>query len=180
MHNSSCIFVHVWSWSIKFVSPPPEPEFFSNEYEAPKTLILCSQYVGKVQHAWSKIDYYSFGKSLQVILQSVSKLTRGEWDVLSTTCKCGKIIDECYVSTPRGGVNRCTANLWIIMRKLKLNCNTLSVTNECSRIPGEGLWTNSPWFLWIRVEVLYEALVVKHKWGTHKQAKHIIYEWAIW
>jgi len=28
--------------------------------------------------------------------------------------------------------------------------------------------------------VLYEALVVRDKWGTHKQAKHIIYEWAIW
>ena len=43
----------------------------------------------------------------------------------------------------------------------------------------KGLWTNSSWFLWIRVEVLYEALVVKHKWGTHKQHKHI-YDTAIW
>ena len=59
-------------------------------------------------------------------------------------------------------------------------CNTFNVTNECSRIPSEGLWTNSSWFLWIRVEALYEALVVRHKWGTHKQAKHIIYECAIW
>ena len=65
------------------------------------------------------------------------------------------------------------------MRKLKLNCNTLNVTYECSRISGEVLWTNSSWFLWIRVEVLYEALVVKHKWGTHKQHKHV-YDMAIW
>jgi len=27
--------------------------------------------------------------------------------------------------------------------ELKTNCTTLSVTKECSRIPGEGLWTNS-------------------------------------
>ena len=80
-------------------------------------------------------------------------------------------------------MNRCTANQWTIIRKLKLNCNTLSVTNECSRILGEGLWTNSSWFLWIRVEVLYEALVVKHKWGTQTNTtKHIReiwqYEWC--
>ena len=76
-------------------------------------------------------------------------------------------------------MNRCTANLMNKMRKLKLNYNTLSVTNECSRIPGEELWTNSSWFLWIRVEVLYDALMVKHKWGTHKQHKHIN-DMAIW
>ena len=45
------------------------------------------------------------------------------------------------------GVNRCKANLWQIMWNLKTNCNTLSVTKECSRISGEGLWTNSSWFL---------------------------------
>ena len=60
------------------------------------------------------------------------------------------------------------------MRKLKTICNTLSTTNKCSRIPREGLWTNSSWFLWIRVKVLYEALVVKYKWGTQTQAKHIM------
>jgi len=27
--------------------------------------------------------------------------------------------------------------------ELKTNCNTLSVTKECNRIPGEGLQTNS-------------------------------------
>jgi len=31
--------------------------------------------------------------------------------------------------------------------KLKTNCNTLSVTKEYSRIPYEGLWTNSSKFL---------------------------------
>ena len=46
-------------------------------------------------------------------------------------------------STPRGGVNRCKANLMTNDAKLKTKCNTLSVTKECSRIPGEGLWTNS-------------------------------------
>ena len=50
-------------------------------------------------------------------------------------------------STPRGGVNRCTANLMTNDTELKLNCNTLSVTKECSRIPSEGLWTNSSKFL---------------------------------
>jgi len=33
--------------------------------------------------------------------------------------------------------------------ELKTNCNTLSVTKVCSRIPGKGLWTNSSKFLWI-------------------------------
>ena len=37
------------------------------------------------------------------------------------------------------GVNRCKANLMINDAELKINCNTLSVTKECSRIPGEGL-----------------------------------------
>ena len=69
------------------------------------------------------------------------------------------------------------------MWNYKTNCNTLSVTKECSQIPGKGLWTNSSWFLWIRVEVLYEALLVKHKWGTQTNtAKHISmneqYEWC--
>jgi len=39
------------------------------------------------------------------------------------------------------------ANLMINNAELKLNCNTLSVTKECSRIPGEGLWTISSEFL---------------------------------
>ena len=50
-------------------------------------------------------------------------------------------------STPRGGVNRCKANLMTNDVELKTNCNTLSVTKECSRIPGEGLWTISSKFL---------------------------------
>jgi len=33
------------------------------------------------------------------------------------------------------------------MQNLKLNCNTLCVTKECSRIPGEELWTISSRFL---------------------------------
>ena len=41
-------------------------------------------------------------------------------------------------NTPRGGVNRCMANLMINDAELKTNCNTLSVTKECSRIPGDG------------------------------------------
>ena len=51
------------------------------------------------------------------------------------------------VSTPRGGVNRCKANLMTNNAELKTNYNTLSVTKECSRIPGEGLWTISSKFL---------------------------------
>ena len=42
-------------------------------------------------------------------------------------------------STPRAGVNRCMANLMTNDAKLKKNCNTLSVTRECSRIFGDGL-----------------------------------------
>ena len=39
------------------------------------------------------------------------------------------------------------ANLMTNDAELKINCNTLSVTKECSRIPGEGLWTISSKFL---------------------------------
>ena len=39
------------------------------------------------------------------------------------------------------------ANLMTNDAKLKINCNTLSVTKEYSRIPGEGLWTISSKFL---------------------------------
>ena len=46
-----------------------------------------------------------------------------------------------------GGVNRCKANLMTNNAKLKTNSNTLSVTKECNRIPGEGLWTISSKFL---------------------------------
>ena len=35
------------------------------------------------------------------------------------------------------------ANLVTNDAELKTNCNTLSVTKEYSRIPSEGLWTNS-------------------------------------
>ena len=41
------------------------------------------------------------------------------------------------------GVNRCKTNLMTNDAELKINCNTLSVAKECSRIPGEGLWTIS-------------------------------------
>ena len=51
-----------------------------------------------------------------------------------------------FESTPRGGVNRCMANLTINYAELKINCNTLSVTKECSRILGVGLWTISTKF----------------------------------
>ena len=37
------------------------------------------------------------------------------------------------------GVNRCMANLMTNNAELKINCNTLSVTKKCSRIPGERL-----------------------------------------
>jgi len=50
-------------------------------------------------------------------------------------------------NTPRGGVNRCMANLMTNDAELKTNCNTLSVTKECNRISGEGLWTISSKFL---------------------------------
>ena len=46
-----------------------------------------------------------------------------------------------------GGMNRCKANLMTNDAKLKTKCNTLSITKECSRIPGEGLWTISSKFL---------------------------------
>jgi len=39
------------------------------------------------------------------------------------------------------------ANLMTNDAELKTNCNTLSVTKEYSRIPGEGLWTISSKFL---------------------------------
>jgi len=44
-----------------------------------------------------------------------------------------------------GGVNM--ANLMTNDAEFKTNCNTLSVTKECSRISGEGLWTISSKFL---------------------------------
>jgi len=39
------------------------------------------------------------------------------------------------------------ANLMTKDTELKTNCNTLSVTKECSRILNEGLWTISSKFL---------------------------------
>ena len=41
----------------------------------------------------------------------------------------------------------CMANLMTNNVELKTNCNTLGVTKVCSRIPGEGLCTNSSKFL---------------------------------
>ena len=51
----------------------------------------------------------------------------------------GRIKDQAGPgSAHRGGVNRCMANLMTIGAELKTNCNTLSVTKECSRNPGVG------------------------------------------
>ena len=48
---------------------------------------LCSQDVGKIQYDISKTSHHSFGRSLQIILQAVSTITRrGRGDVLSTIC----------------------------------------------------------------------------------------------
>ena len=58
-----------------------------------------------------------------------------------------KIFNLIFESTPRGGVNRCMDVLVTNDAEIKTNCNTLSVTKECSRIPGEGLWTISSKFL---------------------------------
>ena len=55
-------------------------------------------------------------------------------------------ISDKFENTPRG-VNRCMVNLMTNNAKFKTNSNTLSVTKESSRIPGEGLWTNSSKFL---------------------------------
>ena len=57
-----------------------------------------------------------------------------------TQYPAGRDMDE---NAPKGGVNRCMANLMTNDAELKINCNTLSVTKECSRILGEGLCTNS-------------------------------------
>jgi len=35
------------------------------------------------------------------------------------------------------------SNLMTNDAELKTNCNMLSITKECSGIPGDGLWTNS-------------------------------------
>jgi len=66
------------------------------------------------------------------------------------------------------------------MRNYKTKCNTLNVTIECSWIPGEGLWTNSSWFFWIRVEVLYEALLFKHKYGHTQTNQAYMNDITIW
>jgi len=66
------------------------------------------------------------------------------------------------------------ANLMTNDAELKAKCNTLCITKEWSRIFSEGLWTNSSRFLKIRVEVLFEALMVQHKYG-HTQTIPGIY-----
>jgi len=50
-----------------------------------------------------------------------------------------RIVQLHVENTPRGWVNRCMANLMTKIAELKTNCNTLSVTKECSRIPGDAL-----------------------------------------
>jgi len=47
---------------------------------------LHSQDVEKIQHDISKTYHHSFGKSLQVILQAVSIITKKGGDVSSTIC----------------------------------------------------------------------------------------------
>ena len=49
-------------------------------------------------------------------------------------------------NTPRRGVNKYMANLMTNDAELKTNCKTPSVTKECSRIFGDGLWTISSKF----------------------------------
>ena len=60
---------------------------------------------------------------------------------------CVRVSGLSSENTPRVGVNRYMANLMTNDTKLKTKCNTLCVTKLCSRIPGEGLWTNSSKFL---------------------------------
>ena len=61
--------------------------------------------------------------------------------ITDQTCQVN-IISLAYLKIHlEGGVNRCMANLMTNDAELKTNCNTLSVTKECSRIPGEGLCT---------------------------------------
>ena len=48
---------------------------------------LCSQGIGEIQHDKSKISHHSFDRSLQIIFQAVSTITkRGGGDVSSATC----------------------------------------------------------------------------------------------
>ena len=58
-----------------------------------------------------------------------------------------KIIVTKIVKIHLEGVNRCKANLMTNDAELKTNCNTLSVTKECSRFSSDGLWTISSKFL---------------------------------
>ena len=83
---------------------------------------------------------------------------------------------EISENTRRGGVNRCMANLMTNDAELKTNCNTPSVTKECNRIPSEGLCINSSKFLQIRVEVLYEAILVQHKYWHTQTIPSMCYE----
>ena len=52
--------------------------------------------------------------------------------VYLATTKKSYLGNDKHESTPRGGVNRCKANLITNYAELKTNCNTLSVTKECS------------------------------------------------
>jgi len=51
------------------------------------------------------------------------------------------------------------------MQNLKLNCNTLCVTKSEPEFPVKGSGTTPQDFSKLRVEVLYEALLVQHKYG---------------
>ena len=80
-----------------------------------------------------------------------------------------------FENTPRGGVNKCMANLMTNNVELETKCNTLSVAKECSRIPREGLWTNSSWFLNKSWGAIWSSLGLTQVWHTNK-SKHIWYE----
>ena len=52
-----------------------------------------------------------------------------------------------------------------MMQNLKLNCNTLCVTKSEPKFAVKDSGTTPRDFSKLRVEVLYEALLVQHKYG---------------
>ena len=89
-------------------------------------------------------------------------------------------------NTPRGGWIGVQANLMHNNVKLKLSMqikkyyvNTQNITQECSWIPGEGLWNISSRFLQIKSRGATMALLVEYKCEQTIQAynnKHKIYQ----
>ena len=76
-------------------------------------------------------------------------------------------------NTRKGGWIGVLANLMTNDSELKTQYNTLYVTKECSQIYGEGLWNISSSSSKLRVEVLYEALLVQHKYRHINNAKYV-------